>query len=57
MLRILGRINSINVQTIVWCARELGLPFERTDIGGAFGGHGHTCIPRYQPKWPCASHP
>ena len=40
MLKIVGRINSINVQKVVWCAHELGLPFERTDVGGAFGGTG-----------------
>ena len=45
MLRIVGRINSINVQKVVWGARELGLPFERTDIGGAFGG---TDTPAYR---------
>jgi len=45
MLRILGRISSINVQKVVWCALELGLPFERTDIGGAFGG---TDTPAYR---------
>jgi glutathione S-transferase len=38
MLRILGRISSVNVQKVVWCARELELPFERTDVGGPFGG-------------------
>jgi len=45
MLRILGRISSINVQKVVWCARELELPFERIDIGGAFGG---TDTPAYR---------
>ena len=45
MLRIFGRISSINVQKVVWCAHELGLPFERTDIGGAFGG---TDTPAYR---------
>ena len=45
MLRILGRISSINVQKVVWCASELGLPFERTDTGGAFGG---TNTPAYR---------
>lgn len=38
MLRIWGRLNSINVQKPVWAAAELGLPFERIDVGGAFGG-------------------
>ena len=37
MLKIWGRISSINVKKIVWAAQELGLAFERTDTGGAFG--------------------
>jgi glutathione S-transferase len=32
-----GRINSINVQKVVWCLDELGLPYERRDVGGPFG--------------------
>jgi glutathione S-transferase len=39
MLRILGRLSSVNVQKVVWCADELGLAYERTDVGGAFGGN------------------
>lgn len=38
MLRIWGRLNSINVQKVVWAAAELDLPFRRVDVGGAFGG-------------------
>jgi glutathione S-transferase len=37
MLRIWGRRNSINVQKVLWCCAELGLPFERIDAGMAFG--------------------
>jgi glutathione S-transferase len=37
MLRIWGRISSINVQKVVWCAEELGLAYERIDAGGKFG--------------------
>lgn len=37
MLRIWGRLSSINVKKVVWAAQELGLEFERTDTGGAFG--------------------
>ena len=37
MLRIWGRITSINVRKAVWAAQELGLEFERIDAGGAFG--------------------
>ena len=36
-LRIWGRLSSINVQKVVWCCGELGVPFERIDAGGAFG--------------------
>ena len=39
MLRILGRDTSSNVQKVLWAAGELGLDFEREDIGGRFGGN------------------
>jgi len=37
MLRIWGRVTSINVQKVLWCADELGLEYERIDAGGKFG--------------------
>ncbi len=37
MLRIWGRITSVNVQKVVWAADELGLAYERLEAGGAFG--------------------
>jgi len=37
MLRIWGRVTSVNVQKVVWCAEELGLAYERIDAGGKFG--------------------
>ena len=37
MLRIWGRLSSVNVQKVVWCADEIGLPYERVDAGGKFG--------------------
>jgi glutathione S-transferase len=36
-LRIWGRANSVNVQKVLWCLRELDLAFERIDAGMAFG--------------------
>lgn len=39
MLKIWGRLSSVNVQKVVWCADELGLAYERVDVGGAFGGN------------------
>jgi glutathione S-transferase len=39
MLKILGRNNSVNVQKVLWTCVELNIQFERTDIGGPFGGN------------------
>jgi glutathione S-transferase len=36
-LRIWGRPNSVNVQKVLWCLRELDLAYERIDAGMAFG--------------------
>ncbi|VCU68151.1 Glutathione S-transferase GstB [Pigmentiphaga humi] len=38
MMTIWGRLTSINVAKAVWAARELGLQFERIDVGGPYGG-------------------
>ncbi|HVY65631.1 MAG TPA: glutathione S-transferase family protein [Gammaproteobacteria bacterium] len=37
MLTIYGRTNSVNVQKVLWCLDELGVPYERIDAGLAFG--------------------
>lgn len=37
MLKIWGRLSSINVRKVVWAAQEVGVAFERTDAGAAFG--------------------
>lgn len=37
MLKIWGRISSINVRKVVLAAQWLGIPFERTDAGHEFG--------------------
>ena len=39
MLKIWGRATSSNVQKVLWCCGEIGIPFERVDIGGPFGGN------------------
>ena len=36
-LTIWGRANSVNVQKVLWCLTELGLPYERIDAGMQFG--------------------
>jgi len=45
MLKIWGRTNSANVQKVLWACEELGLTFEREDVGGAFG---RTKDPEYR---------
>jgi len=37
MLKIWGRLTSVNVRKVVWAAQELGLAFERVDAGRQFG--------------------
>lgn len=44
-LVVWGRLSSVNVQKVVWCADELGLAYVRHDVGGAFGGND---TPRYR---------
>jgi glutathione S-transferase len=36
-LTIWGRLSSVNVQKVVWCADELGIEYKRIDAGGKFG--------------------
>lgn len=44
MITVWGRATSANVQIVAWALAELGRPFERLDVGGAFGG---TDTPEY----------
>ena len=37
MLKIWGRNTSSNVQKVIWALAEMNIPFERIDVGGAFG--------------------
>ena len=39
MIKIWGRTDSSNVQKVLWCCDELGIPYQRIDIGGRFGGN------------------
>ena len=49
MLKILGRRTSGNVMKPVWVLDELGLEYEREDIGGKFGGNREAGLPRDEP--------
>jgi glutathione S-transferase len=37
MLKVWGRNTSSNVQKVIWGLAEMKVPFERIDVGGAFG--------------------
>ena len=37
MIKVWGRNTSSNVQKVMWAIAEIGLPYERIDVGGAFG--------------------
>lgn len=45
MLKVWGRVSSVNVQKVMWVVAELGIPHERIDAGGAFG---KTNTPEYK---------
>ena len=38
MLKIWGRHTSSNVQKVMWAVGELGIEYERADVGGMYGG-------------------
>jgi glutathione S-transferase len=45
MIKLWGRANSSNVMKVIWLLQELGLPYDRVDCGGPFGG---TTTPEYR---------
>lgn len=49
MIRLWGRTTSSNVMKVLWLLDELGLAYERRDVGGAFGG---TATPEYRAMQP-----
>ena len=38
MLKLWGRVNSINVQKVMWTLAELELAYEQVNVGGTYGG-------------------
>ena len=54
MRQVLGRANSSNVMKVVWLLEELGLPYERLDVGGPFGGN---ATPEYRAMNPTGGIP
>ncbi len=38
-MKVWGRVNSINVMKVLWCADECGLKYERENVGLQYGGN------------------
>ena len=49
MLKIWGRVNSVNVKKALWAAEELGLKYERVDAGLHFGVNNTADYKRMNP--------
>src|SRR3546814_640282 len=49
-MKVLGRLSSHNVQKVMWCAAELGVPVERIDVGGKFGGNKESAYLKLNPN-------
>ena len=50
MLKILGRDTSSNVMKVLWACAELGLEFDREDIGGKHGGNNTPDFKKMNPN-------
>ena len=50
MLKVLGRATSSNVQKVVWALDEMDVEYERSDIGGSFGGNREADYLRLNPN-------
>ena len=50
MLKIYGRVNSINVQKALWAAAECEVAFQQVDVGGAFGGNDQPWYRKMNPN-------
>ncbi len=56
MLKIWGRVNSVNVKKAMWCVAELGLPHERIDAGMQYGVVNTPEYRKMNPNGPGADH-
>jgi glutathione S-transferase len=50
MLKIWGRLNSINVMKVMWCVEELGIEHERIDAGMKHGVVGEDFYTKLNPN-------
>ena len=50
MLKLWGHADSVNVQKVLWCCEEIGLPYQRIDAGRHFGVVGTPGFRRLNPN-------
>lgn len=50
MLRVLGRVSSINVRKVLWTCAEVGRPFEREDWGHGFRSTNESAFTALNPN-------
>ncbi len=50
MLKICGRLNSINVMKVIWCVEELGIEHQRVDAGMQHGVVGEDFYAKLNPN-------
>ena len=50
MLKIWGRVNSVNVKKALWACEELGLKYERIDAGMQYGVDEDARVPEDEPE-------
>ncbi len=51
MIKVWGRNTSSNVQMVMWALAEIGLPCDRIDVGGTFGGTDTEAYRAMNPNW------
>ena len=49
MIKLWGRNTSSNVMKVIWLLEELGIAYDRIDVGGSFGGTGTAEYRAMQP--------
>ncbi len=49
MIKLWGRSTSSNVMKVIWLLEELGIAYDRIDVGGSFGGTGTAEYRAMQP--------
>ena len=49
LLKIWGREDSLSVQKVMWCIRELDIPYEQINLGKGYGRLDAALVPEDEP--------